>query len=113
MTSLTSQTPPSHPTEEEDEGEELETGPFFEYLQSPQGHEVSTRLVTILEDIKKAALSHRSDIAKRETWLQALVFLIVVAAAVTLAILDKFSNQSASFWVHWSGTYSAGSRDER
>ncbi|MGQ0704181.1 MAG: hypothetical protein ACT4PM_13725 [Gemmatimonadales bacterium] len=91
MTSLTPRIPPELPSDEPEEEEQLDTSPFFEYLKTAQGHEVATRLLTILEDVKKAALSHTSTLAKRETWFHVAVFSVVIGAAVTLAILDKFS----------------------
>jgi hypothetical protein len=36
--------------------EEWDVSPFFEYLKTPQGHEVATRVLKVIEDVKKATL---------------------------------------------------------
>ncbi len=60
------------------------------YLQSPQGHELTSRLLTVVEDIKKSTLEKNSSHAAFEKWLQAgIIFLVVIASSI-LAYLGKF-----------------------
>ncbi len=64
--------------------------PLFTYLQSPQGHEIATRLLSIVEDVKKSTLEKTTSHAAFEKWLQAGIIFIVVVAASTLSYLGKF-----------------------
>lgn len=77
---------------EEDYEEELQSDlrPVLDYLQSPQGHEIASRLIGVIEDIKKSTLEKTTSHAVFEKWLQSGVIVIVVGAASTLAYLGKF-----------------------
>jgi hypothetical protein len=70
------------------EGNDLQ--PIMDYLQSPQGHEVATRVLTVIEDIKKSTLEKTASHATFEKWLQAGIILVVVVAASVLSYLGKF-----------------------
>lgn len=72
---------------EEEQDQDLDPSPFLEYLKSPQGHELAGRVV----GIKKAALSHSASEVKLDKMIQIAIVVSIVAAATTLAILDKFS----------------------
>jgi hypothetical protein len=69
---------------------ELDLSPFFEYLKSEKGHEVTSRVLAIFEDLKKAALARSSEHAKFERTLQAGIVLVVVVAASLLTYFAKF-----------------------
>lgn len=71
--------------------DEMDSSPFFEYLQSPQGHEIVCKVVSIVDDFKKAALRHNSGQVRLDQILQVTIVIAVVVAASALAILDKFS----------------------
>lgn len=64
--------------------------PILDYLQSPQGHEMASRLLAVIEDVKKSTLNKTTSHAAFEKWLQAGIIGIVVLAASTLAFLGKF-----------------------
>lgn len=70
--------------------EEADFRPLFTYLQSPQGHEIATRLLSVVEDIKKSTLEKTTSHAVFEKWLQAGIIFIVVIAASLLSYLGKF-----------------------
>lgn len=80
----------SGPPPEEEELNEL-VSPFFEYLKTPHGHEVATRVLNIFDDLKKAALNHTASQVKLERLLQIVIVIMVVLAASTLAVMDKFN----------------------
>ncbi len=73
----------------EDE-EEVDVSYFFEYLHSEKGHEVTSRVLGIFEDLKKAALKRTSEHAKFERLLQAGTVIVVVVAASVLTYAGKF-----------------------
>lgn len=79
--------PPGEPEPEEDE---LDVSPLFEYLKTPQGHEVTTRIISIIEDVKKAALEKSASHAIFEKWLQGAIIVIVIIATSLLSYLGKF-----------------------
>lgn len=60
------------------------------YLQSPQGHELTSRLLAVVEDIKKSTLEKNSSHAAFEKWLQAGIIFLVVSASSILAYIGKF-----------------------
>ncbi len=78
-------------TEEKDD-EEIDVGPFLYYLESDKGHELASRLLAIIEDIKKATIQTSTSHAKFEKWLQASIVLVVVVAASTLTYVGKFDS---------------------
>jgi hypothetical protein len=76
--------------DDEFEVESNDWEPFFDYLKSANGHEVTTRILKIVEDIKKAALDKSASHAIFEKWLQAIIIVIVIVATSTLSYLGKF-----------------------
>lgn len=64
--------------------------PILNYLQSPQGHEIASRLLSVVEDVKKSTLEKSTSHAVFEKWIQSLIIFVVVAAASILAYLGKF-----------------------
>ena len=70
--------------------EETDFRPLFTYLQSPQGHEIATRLLSVVEDVKKSTLEKTTSHAVFEKWLQAGIIFVVVVAASLLSYLGKF-----------------------
>jgi len=73
------------------EDDELDVGPFFKYLQSPQGHEVASRILTMFDELKKGTLSQAGGQVRLDKWLQITIVLTVIAASTILAVLEKFS----------------------
>lgn len=74
-----------------DEAEEIDFGSFFQYLQSPQGHEVTKRVLSMVEDVKKATVDRRYSNAKFNRWTEVVVIVIVIIAMVVLSVQDKFT----------------------
>lgn len=70
--------------------QETDFRPLFTYLQSPQGHEIAARLLSVVEDVKKSTLEKTTSHAAFEKWLQAGIIFIVVLAASLLSYLGKF-----------------------
>lgn len=77
------------PVSEEDQ--EVDSSPFIDYLQSPQGHEIASRVVRIIEDVKKATIDKNYSHAKFNRWVEAVVILVVVGAVVSLSVIDKLN----------------------
>jgi hypothetical protein len=75
-------------TKQVEQSNDLQT--ILGYLQSPQGHELTSRLLAVVEDIKKSTLEKNSSHAAFEKWLQAGIIGLVVTASSVLAYLGKF-----------------------
>ena len=78
--------------EENTEEEDLDVGPFFSYLESEKGHEIASRTLKIIEDIKKATLENTYSHASFEKWLQVLIIAMVIAASSVLTYFGKFDS---------------------
>jgi hypothetical protein len=76
----------------DDEEEEIEFCPFLAYLESERGHELASRLLKIVEDIKKATLENTARHAKFEKWLQVMIILVVVVSSSILTYFGKFDS---------------------
>lgn len=74
-----------------EEDQEVDFSPFLDYLQSPQGHEIASRVVGIIEDVKKATIDKNYSHAKFNRWVEAWVIFVVVGAVVGLSIVDKLN----------------------
>ncbi len=72
------------------EEEGVDFSPLFEYLKTEQGHQLASRIVGIVEDVKKATLEKSSTHAIFEKWVQAAVIVVVVVAASVLSYFGKF-----------------------
>ncbi len=70
--------------------DELDVRPFLDYLKSPQGHEIASRTLSIVEDLKKGTLEKSSSHAKFEKWLQAGIIVFVIIATSLLSFYGKF-----------------------
>lgn len=79
-------------TNKNEDDEEIDLGPFLYYLESEKGHELASRVLAIIEDIKKATIQTSTSHAKFEKWLQAGIVLVVVVAASTLTYVGKFDS---------------------
>jgi hypothetical protein len=64
--------------------------PVLNYLQSPQGHQIVSRVLTIIEDLKKATLEKTTSHAAFEKWLQASIIVVVTIATSLLSYFGKF-----------------------
>lgn len=76
-------------TSEEDQ--EVDISPVIDYLKSPQGHELASRVIGIIEDVKKATIDKNYSHAKFNRWVEAGVIVVVVGAVVGLSIIDKLN----------------------
>lgn len=74
-----------------EEDQEVDVSPFLDYLQSPQGHEIASRVVGIIEDVKKATIDKNYSHAKFNRWVEAGVIVVVVGAVVGLSVVDKLN----------------------
>jgi hypothetical protein len=90
--------------ERQSDKEEIEPEPFplLEYLKSPQGHELASRIVTLIEEIKKVTLDKGAEQTKLSIELtnryrrnliilQGAVFVIAILSASILSYYDKFN----------------------
>lgn len=75
---------------ENDTAAPSELQPVLNYLQTERGHDIASRILNIIEDVKKATLEKTTSHATFEKWLQALIVVVVVGAASTLSYLGKF-----------------------
>ena len=75
----------------EDE-DEIDIGPLLLYLQSEKGHELASRALAIIEDIKKATIQTTTSHAKFEKWLQSGIIITVVIASSFLTYYGKFDS---------------------
>jgi len=87
----------------EAETEEAPYPPLLEYLQSKEGHELASRIVAILEDVKKATIESATETHKRDSefqhriqklWLciQSGVFALTILIAAVLAWHGKLDS---------------------
>ena len=76
--------------EPEEQGEEGDSYYFWEYLHSEKGHEVVSRALKIVEDVKKGTLERSERHARFERWLQVAVTLVIVIASTVLTMYGKF-----------------------
>ena len=74
-----------------EQAEEIDVSPFLDYLQSPQGHEIASRVVGLIEDVKKATVDKNFSHAKFNRWVEAGVIVVVIGAVVGLSIVDKLN----------------------
>ncbi len=70
----------------------IDVGPFLAYLESDKGHELASRILKIIEDIKKATLETTTSHAKFEKRLQVTIILTVVLASSILTYVGKFDS---------------------
>ncbi len=86
----------SEVSESQEEFEEAPYPPFLDYLQSKEGHELASRILSIIEDIKKATIESSAELHKRDSeynhkiqrlWLclQCAVFGTTIVVAALLA----------------------------
>lgn len=79
------------PLSSEKEDQDVDIAPFVDYLKSPQGHEIASRVVGIVEDVKKATIDKNYSHAIFNRWLEAGVIVVVVGAVVGLSVVDKLN----------------------
>lgn len=75
--------------------------PVLEYLHSKRGHEVVTRILDIVEDLKKATLDKNTkSFITQFKWLTIIQVVIVagaMGAATYLTVQDKFTTTISLF----------------
>ena len=83
-------------SESQQEFEEVPYPPLLDYLQTKEGHELASRILSIIEDIKKATIESSAELHKRDSeynhkiqrlWLclQSAVFGTTIVVAALLA----------------------------
>jgi hypothetical protein len=83
--------------------EDIDVGPLFDYISSDKGHEILTRLLDLIEGLKKATVDTASEQAKNDgkyshaekigfMRLQGFVFGVIVVAGSVLAFYGKFDS---------------------
>lgn len=77
------------------DNEDVDVGPFLTYLESEKGHELASRTLKIIEDIKKSTLENKVSHAKFEKWVQFGIIMIVVLASSILTYIGKFDSTIA------------------
>lgn len=82
-------TPEQKPTDAKTATDAVDWSPFFDYIQSVQGHEVVSRLLTMVEDIKKLAIERSHAHSQTNQWLNFGVIGLIVAAVVALSVFGK------------------------
>ena len=70
--------------------EEMDFGPFLNYLQTEKGHEALQRVLSMFEDIKKVTLDKTAAQVKFEKMFQLLGVSFVIIATSILTYCDKF-----------------------
>ena len=83
----------------EGQAEEPPYPPLLDYLQSKEGHELASRIVAILEDVKKATIesateTHKRNMGIQKLWLclQSGVFALTILIAAVLAWHGKLDS---------------------
>ncbi len=80
------------PAEAEESEEYDDIAPtVYDYLQTPQGHEIAKRAVELLEQLVKSKVTQDATNLRFDKWLQVIIVVAVVLASAVLAALDKFS----------------------
>lgn len=64
--------------------------PLFNYLQSPNGHELASRIVTLVEEIKTSTLDRNAEYAKLSIWSQnGILVAVILSATILVGIQGK------------------------
>ncbi|MDB2409020.1 hypothetical protein N9W57_00135 [Pseudomonadales bacterium] len=72
--------------------DEIDFSPFLDYIQSEKGHAIVSRVLVVVEDLKKAGIETATSHAKLEKALQVVIILVVVGAASILTYHGKFDS---------------------
>jgi hypothetical protein len=80
---------PAHANE--DEFQDDDWSPLFDYLKSANGHQIASRVISLIEDVKKATIDKNYSHAKFNRGMEAAVLVVVVLAVVGLSIVDKLN----------------------
>jgi len=71
--------------------DDINFSPFFEYLKTENGHQIASKILTIIDDVKKATLSNTTGSIKLFAWHKIIIVALVVIAATILTMFDKFN----------------------
>lgn len=71
--------------------EEMEFVTLYDYLQSPEGHEIASRIVEIVEDTKAATIDKRYIQSKFNRWMDAGFIIIVSSVIIVLSVTNKLN----------------------
>lgn len=75
-----------------EEDEDIDFSPFLNYLESEKGHEIASRVIVIIEDLKKAGIQTATSHAKFERLVQVGIIAVVVISASFLTFYGKFDS---------------------
>ncbi|MBI3596055.1 MAG: hypothetical protein HY203_02750 [Nitrospirae bacterium] len=75
----------------DDNEEDVYPYSVFEYLDTEKGHQVATRVLDIIDEVKKATIAQKASYARLEKWLQIGIIGVVIVASTVLTLYDKFS----------------------
>jgi hypothetical protein len=82
--------------------DDIDFSPFFDYLKSTNGHEIASRVIGLIEGLKKNTLDIHAEQTRldlqlthkfksRFIFLQGVVFLSTLVVASILVYYDKFN----------------------
>lgn len=83
--------PPDTPVSLTKKEDDIDFSPFLKYLQSPHGHEIASRVIGLIEDVKKATLDKNYAHAKFNRWMEAGVIVVVIGVVAWLSVVDKLN----------------------
>lgn len=72
--------------------------PLWEYLQTDRGHETASRVIAIVEDIKKLGLETTSKHLTLETYARYALVALTIAAAATLSWFGKIDSATGALF---------------
>ncbi len=87
MSNLPIQQEPEEVIEEIDH----EPSPLLDYLETEKGHQIASRVLSILEGIQQATLATNSKHVIFELWFKVVTVILVIIAASILTWFEKFN----------------------
>ena len=66
-----------------------ETNPLVEYLKTEKGHQLASKIISIIEDLKKMYLGKKAGQGLIEKWQMAIAVTVIVTAVTVLTLFDK------------------------
>ena len=83
--------PVQQETEEGCDAEGYEPSPLLDYLETEKGHQIASRVLSILEGIQQATLATNSKHVIFELWFKVITVVLVIIAASILTWFDRFN----------------------
>ena len=66
-----------------------ETNPLVEYLKTEKGHQLASKIIGIIDDLKKAFLGKKAGQTVMEKWQLAITISVIVFAVTLLTLMDR------------------------